>query len=42
VEFVAHAGDTMLFVNEWTAAKPDPAAAKVLLQRQYDRLKKGS
>ena len=26
----------------WTAAKPDPAAAKVLLQRQYDRLKNGS
>jgi hypothetical protein len=42
VEFVAHVGDTMLFVNEWTAATPDPAAAKVLLQRQYDRLKNGS
>jgi hypothetical protein len=42
VEFVAHVGDTMLFVNEWTAATPDPADAKVLLQRQYDRLKNGS
>jgi len=42
VEFVAAVGDTMLFVNEWTRARPDPAAAKVLLQRQYDRLKNGS
>jgi hypothetical protein len=42
VEFVAHVGDTMFFVNEWTAATPDPAAAKALMQRQYDRLKNGS
>jgi hypothetical protein len=42
VEFVAAVGDTMFLVNEWTAATPDPAAAKVLLQQQYNRLKNGS
>jgi hypothetical protein len=42
VEWVAAVGDTMVFVNEYTAATPDPAAGKVLLQQQYDRLKNGS
>ena len=42
VEWVAAVGDTMIFVNEWTAAKPDPAAATALLHQQYDRLKNGS
>jgi hypothetical protein len=42
VEFVAAVGDTMVFVNEWTAATPDAAAAKALLQQQYDSLKNGS
>jgi hypothetical protein len=35
-------GDTMILVVEYTAATPDPAAAKVLLQQQYDHLKNGS
>jgi hypothetical protein len=42
VEFVAAVGDTMVFVNEYTAATPDPAAAKALMRRQYDSLKNGS
>jgi hypothetical protein len=41
-EFVATVGDTMILVVETTAATPDPAAAKVLLQEQYDSLKNGS
>ena len=32
----------MIRVVEYTAATPDPAAAKLLLQQQYDRLKNGS
>ena len=35
-------GDTMILVVEYAAATPDPAAAKVLLQQQYDHLKNGS
>jgi len=35
-------GDTMILVVEYTAATPDPAAAKVLLRQQYDSLKNGS
>ena len=42
VEFTAVVGDTMILVAEGTAATPDPAAAKVLLLQQYDRLKNGS
>jgi hypothetical protein len=37
-EHVRHHG----FVNQSTAATPDPAAAKVLLHQQYDRLKNSS
>jgi hypothetical protein len=40
--FYVAIGDTMIRVVEYTAATPDPAAAKALLQEQYDRLKKGS
>ncbi len=32
-------GDSMILVVEYTAATPDPAAAKALLLQQYDRLK---
>jgi len=35
-------GDSMILAIEYTAATPDPAAAKALLLRQYDRLKNGS
>lgn len=35
-------GDSMILAVEYTAATPDPAAAKVLLLQQYDRLKNGS
>lgn len=42
VEFTAVVGDIMILVYEETAATPDPAAAKELLQRQYDSLKNGS
>ena len=42
VEFIAAVGDTMILVVEATAATPDLAAAKVLLQEQYDSLKNGS
>jgi hypothetical protein len=42
VEFGVAVGDTMIIAVEETAATPDPAAAKALLQRQYDRLKNGS
>jgi hypothetical protein len=41
-EWGAVVGDTMILAVEYTAATPDPAAAKVLLQQQYDRLKNGS
>lgn len=42
VEFTAVVGDIMILAAEGTAAAPDPAAAKVLLLQQYDRLKNGS
>ena len=42
VQFGAAVGDTVIRVVEYTAATPDPAAAKVLLQEQYDSLKNGS
>jgi hypothetical protein len=42
VEFTAVVGDTMILAAEGTAVTPDPAAAKVLLLHQYDRLKNGS
>jgi len=42
VQWGAAVGDTMIIVTEETAATPDPAAAKVLLQQQYDSLKNGS
>jgi len=35
-------GDTMILAIEYTAPTPDPAAAKVLLLQQYNRLKNGS
>ena len=41
-EWGAVVGDTMILAAEYTAATPDPAAAKVLLLRQYDSLKNGS
>jgi len=41
-EFGVTVGDTMILAVEYTAATPDPAAAKALLQKQYDRLKEGS
>jgi hypothetical protein len=41
-EFGVAVGDTMILAVEYTAATPDPAAAKVLLQQQYDSLKNGS
>ena len=41
-EFGVTVGDTMILAVEYTAATPDPAAAKALLRKQYDRLKKGS
>jgi hypothetical protein len=41
-EWGAIAGDTMILAVEYTAATPDPAAAKALLVRQYDSLKRGS
>lgn len=40
--FYVAVGDTMIRVMEYTAATPDPAVAKALLQEQYDRFKKGS
>jgi hypothetical protein len=42
VIFTAVVGDTMILVCEYTAATPDPAAAKALLERQYDSLKNSS
>jgi hypothetical protein len=41
-EWGAVVGDTMILAAEYTAATPDPAAAKVLLLQQYDSLKNGS
>ncbi len=42
VNFFFAVGDTVIRVVEYSAATPDPAAAKVLVQEQYDRLKNGS
>jgi hypothetical protein len=42
VDFYVVVGETLIRVVEYTAATPDPAAAKILLQEQYDRLKNGS
>jgi hypothetical protein len=39
VIFTAVVGDTMMLVSEYTAATPDPAAAKALLEQQYNSLK---
>jgi hypothetical protein len=39
VAFIAVVGATLILVFEYTAATPDPAAAKALLERQYDSLK---
>lgn len=41
-EFGIAVGDTVIRVLEYTAATPDPAAAKLLLQQQYDSIKNGS
>jgi len=41
-EFADAVGNTMILVVEETAATPDPAAAKMLLQQQYNKLKNGS
>lgn len=41
-QFGVAVGDTVIRVVEYTAATPDPAAAKMLLQKQYDSLKNGS
>ena len=41
VNFWATVGDTLIHVVEYAAATPDPAAAKALLQEQYDRIKNG-
>jgi hypothetical protein len=41
VNFWATVGDTLIRVVEYAAATPDPAAAKALLQEQYDRIKNG-
>jgi hypothetical protein len=42
VEWGDAVGDTMILVAEYTAATPDPASAKALMEQQYDRLKNGS
>jgi len=39
-EIAAHEGDYVIDVHEYAAASPDPAAAKALLLKQYDSLKK--
>lgn len=41
VNFWATVGDTLIRVVEYAVATPDPAAAKALLQEQYDRIKNG-
>jgi hypothetical protein len=41
-EWGAVVDNTVIRVIEYTAATPDPAAAKVLLQQQYDSLKNRS
>jgi hypothetical protein len=40
-EIAARSGDYVIDVHEFSAASPDPAAAKALLLKQYDSLKKG-
>lgn len=42
VSFYVAVGDTVIRVVEYTAATPDPAAAKMLVQEQYNRLKNDS
>jgi hypothetical protein len=42
VKVEAHIGSDVILVIELTPTKPDPAAAKSLLLRQYDGLKKGA
>jgi hypothetical protein len=42
VNFYLAVGHTLIRVVEYTAATPDPAAAKVLVQEQYNRPKNGS
>lgn len=38
-EIAAHTGDYMVDIHEFSASAPDPAAAKVLLLRQLDKLR---
>lgn len=38
-ELVTHVGDYVIDVCEYTAAQPDPTAARALMLRQYQRLK---
>jgi hypothetical protein len=40
-EIAARSGDYVIDVHEFSAASPDPAAAKALLLKQYDSLKRG-
>jgi hypothetical protein len=40
-EIAARAGDYVVDVLEYSAAAPDPAAAKALLLKQYDSIKRG-
>jgi hypothetical protein len=42
VELAVAVGDIVIRVQEYAAVTPDPADAKVLLQKQYDVLKNGS
>ena len=42
VNFFFAVGNTVVRVIEYTAATPDPAAAKTLVEEQYQRLKNGS
>jgi len=42
VEFATVVGDEVIDVNEYTAATPDPAAARELLLKQYDAIKNGA
>jgi len=39
VEFAVVVGDEVIDVHEYTAATPDPAAARALLLKQYDAVK---
>ncbi len=42
VNFFFAVGDTVVRVVEYTAATPNPAAAKALVEKRYQRLKNGS